>query len=110
VKLRHLYLCLCFAGAALPCWQLVPWLLTHGLDLRLLVSELFSTRIGGFFGLDVIVSAVVLFVFIGLEGRRLAIQRLWIPVIATCAVGVSLGFPLFLYMRQLKLDAQSRPA
>ena len=92
----------------MPCWQLVPWLLIHGLDLRLLFSELFSTRIGGFFGLDVIVSAVVLFVFIGVEGRRLAIQKLWLPVIATCAVGVSLGFPLFLYMRQRKLDAQSR--
>ena len=106
MRLRYVYLCLCFAGAALPCWQLVPWLLTHGLDLRLLVTELFSTRIGGFFGLDVIVSAVVLFVFIGVEGSRLAIQKVWIPVIATCAVGVSLGFPLFLYMRQRKLDAQ----
>ena len=60
--------------------------------------------------MDVIVSAVVLFVFIGVEARRLAIQKLWVPVIATCAVGVSLGFPLFLYMRQRKLDAQSRDA
>lgn len=79
----------------------------HGLDLRLLVSELFSNRVGGFFGLDVIVSAMVLFVFIGVEGPRLAVQKLWIPVIATCAVGVSLGFPLFLYMRQRKLDAHA---
>jgi hypothetical protein len=94
-------------GAALPCSQLVPWLVTHGLDLRLFFSELFSTRIGGFFGMDVIVSALVLFVFIGVERRRLAIQNLWVPVVATCAVGVSLGFPLFLYLRQLKLEAQS---
>jgi hypothetical protein len=48
-----------------------------------------------------------LFVFIGVEGRRLALRNLWVPVVATCVVGVSLGFPLFLYMRQLKLDAQS---
>ena len=107
MKLRYIYLCLCFLGAALPCAQLVPWLVSHGLDLRLFFSELFSTRIGGFFGMDVIVSALVLFVFIGVEGRRLAIQNLWVPVVATCAVGVSLGFPLFLYMRQLKLEAQS---
>lgn len=93
----------------LPYWQFLPWVAAHGLDLQLFVSELFSTRIGAFFGLDVIVSALVLFVFMGAESRRLSIpiRHVWIPVVATFAVGVSLGFPLFLYMRQLKLDTQA---
>lgn len=107
MRLRHLYLCLCLLGAALPCTQLVPWLAAHGLNIPLLVSELFSTRIGAFFGLDVIVSALVLFLFIGVEGRRLAVRHLWLPSVATLAVGVSLGFPLFLYLRQLRLEAQA---
>jgi Terpene cyclase DEP1 len=107
MRLRYIYLCLCVLGAALPCSQLVPWLATHGLNIPLLVSELFSTRIGAFFGLDVIVSAIVLFVFIGVEGRRSGVRRLWLPVIATLAVGVSLGFPLFLYLRQLTLDTHA---
>lgn len=54
--------------------------------------------------MDVIVSALVLFVFIWLEGLRLAIRHLWLPVPATVLVGVSLGFPLFLYLRQRELD------
>jgi hypothetical protein len=107
MRLRHLYLCLCVIGATLPFTQLAPWLATHGLNLPLLVSELFSTRIGAFFGLDVLVSAIVLFVFIAVEGRRLGVRRLWLPVLATLAVGVSLGFPLFLYLRQLKLEAHA---
>ena len=107
MRLRHVYLCLCFFGAALPSWKLVPWLMTHGLNLPLFFFELFSTQVGAFFGMDVIVSALVLFVFIVVEGRRLAIQNIWVPVVATCAIGVSLGFPLFLYMRQLKLERQS---
>jgi hypothetical protein len=86
---------------------LVPWLAAHSLNFPLLFSELFSTRIGAFFGLDVFVSALVLFVFIGVEGRRLAMRHLWLPVLATLAVGVSLGFPLFLYLRQLELEAQA---
>ncbi len=45
-------------------------------------------------------------VFIAAEGRRLAIRIPWIPVVATLAVGVSLGLPLFLFIRQLKLDGQ----
>jgi hypothetical protein len=106
MKLRHGYLGLCIPGAALPYSQFIPWLETHGLDLSLFFTELFSTRIGAFFGMDVIVSAVVLMVFIGVEGKRLAIRRLWLAVVATLAVGVSLGLPLFLYMRQVKIDAR----
>jgi hypothetical protein len=109
MRLRYIYLCLCSLGAAVPYSQLVPWVVTHGLDPPLFVSELFSTHIGGFFGMDVIVSALVLFVFIGAEGRRLAMHNLWVPVVATVAVGVSLGLPLFLYLRQLKLEAPPNP-
>jgi len=29
---------------------------------------------------------------------------LWLPVVAVFAVGVSLGLPLFLYLRQAHLD------
>lgn len=96
MKLRHVYLLLCIAGTVLPYWQFALWVQEHGLHLPLLVRELFSTRIGAFFGLDVIVSAAVLFVFIGAE----RVRHRWIPVVATLLVGVSLGLPLFLYLRE----------
>ena len=105
MRLRHAYLGLCLAGIVLPYWALVPWFVEHGLDLPLFCQELFATRIGAFFGLDVFVSAIVLFVFVFGEGGRMAIPHLWLPVLATLLVGVSLGLPLFLYLRQRKLDA-----
>jgi hypothetical protein len=88
----------------LPYSQLVPWSLQHGLDLSLFFQQLFANRIGGFFGLDVIVSSFVLWIFVFSEGRRIGLRRLWLPVLASLVVGVSLGLPLFLYMRQLHLD------
>ena len=102
---RHVYLILCIIGTVLPYWKLVPWIMEHGLSLSLLFEELFSTRVGAFFGLDVIVSALALFVFIVVEGRRAEVPHRWLPIIATLLVGVSLGFPLFLYLRQRELDA-----
>lgn len=105
MRLRHAYLALCLLGLALPYWKLVPWLLDHGLNLTFLFQELFATRIGAFFGLDVVVSALALFVFIFAEGRRLSLSLLWLPVLTTLIVGVSLGLPLFLYLRQRQLDA-----
>ena len=104
MRLRHVYLLFAVLGAILPYWKLVPWIMDHGLNLSLLVQELFATRIGAFFGLDVIVSAFVLFVFVFAEGRRLGLLLLWVPIIATLLVGVSLGFPLFLFLRQRELD------
>jgi uncharacterized protein DUF2834 len=105
MRLRHLYLMFCVLGIALPYWKLLPWLMDHGLNLSLLFHELFATRISAFFGLDVVVSALVLLVFVVTEGRRLALSLLWLPILATLVVGVSLGLPLFLYLRQRKLDA-----
>ncbi|MFZ1219436.1 MAG: DUF2834 domain-containing protein [Chthoniobacterales bacterium] len=107
MRLRQVYLALCLVGFALPYWKLVPWVVDHGLNLTLLCQELFATRIGAFFGLDVVVSAIVLFVLIATEGRRLAMPLLWLPIIATLLVGVSLGLPLFLYLRQRRLDRLS---
>ena len=104
MRLRHVYLLLCVIGTVLPYWKLIPWLTEHGLNLSLLCQELFATRIGAFFGLDVVVSAIVLFVFIFTGARRLALPLRWLPVIATLLVGVSLGLPLFLFLRQRRLD------
>ncbi len=91
-------------GALLPYSQFIPWFLEHGLDLSLFLDQLFANRIGGFFGLDAIVSSLVLWVFVFSEGRRIGMRHLWLPVLASLVVGVSLGLPLFLYMRQLHID------
>jgi len=107
MKPRYLYLILCVLGIVLPYSQFVPWISEHGLDPVLFFHELFANRIGGSFGMDVLISAIVLIIFVQVEGRRLGMHRLWIPVVGTLLVGVSLGLPLFLYLRQIELD-QSR--
>jgi Terpene cyclase DEP1 len=104
MKPRHFYLILCAVGCILPYSQLVPWLFEHGLNLALFGRELFANRISAFFALDVIVSAIALIWFIQSDGKRLRIRFLWLPTIGTLIVGVSLGLPLFLYLRESMLD------
>jgi hypothetical protein len=100
MKPKRLYLWFCVAGTVLPYSQFVPFLREHGLDLGLFFEQLFANRIGGFFGLDVLVSSMVLWAFVVIEGRRAGVRHLWGPIVASLAVGVSLGLPLFLYMRE----------
>ena len=106
---KSLYLILCIAGTILPYSQFIPFLQEHGLNLRVFVDQLFSNRIGGFFGLDVIVSSAVLWTLVAVEGRRAGVKHLWAPIAANLAVGVSLGLPLFLYMREVRLKSAIRP-
>jgi hypothetical protein len=106
MKPKTLYLVLCLVGLLLPYSQFVPWVLQHGLNLPLFARELFANRIGAFFGMDVIVSAVALLVFTRIESARLGIRKRWLVVIAVLTVGVSLALPLFLYLRELELEGK----
>jgi hypothetical protein len=110
MKPKSLYLVLCIAGMLLPYWQFIPWLLHHGLNLTLFARELFANRISAFFGMDVVVSAVALLAFARIESRRLGIRRRWAVVVAVLTVGVSLGLPLFLYLREAELEHKSAVA
>src|SRR6476619_4181872 len=102
--MKILYLLLAVLGAVLPLSQLIPFLMTHGLDLKLFFTFLFSNSVSGFFGMDVIVSSVVLWLFVFSEGQRLGMRRLWVYVACNLAVGVSLALPLFLLFRERALD------
>ena len=107
MKAKTIYLVLCVIGAVLPYWQFVPWLFERGFNPSLFLRELFANRISTFFALDVLVSAIVLIIFMRVESERSRIRRRWLPVLTTLLVGVSLGLPLFLYMRELALERGS---
>jgi hypothetical protein len=101
MKARHWYLGLCIAGTVLPYSQFIPFIRDHGLDFGMFGEQLFANRISSFFALDVLVSSLALWVFVFIQGRRDGVKWLWAPVAANLAVGVSLGLPLFLYLREI---------
>jgi hypothetical protein len=106
MKPRHAYAALCVIGAVLPWTQAVPWLATHGIDVPLFLRDLFANGIAGAFALDIIVSAVVVCAFVLIEGKRVNVRNLWAPIVGTIIVGVCFGLPLFLYMRERRLEGR----
>lgn len=97
---KNIYLFLCVLGAVLPYSQFIPWIIENGPNVGLLIRQLFANKISAFFGLDVLVSAVVLLMFIRVEGRRLGMRLLWLPIAGVFAIGVSFALPMFLYLRE----------
>ena len=100
MKPKVFYLLLCLVGTILPYFFFIQFLREHGLHLRLFVEQLLATPISSFFAVDVIVSAICLWLFVFFEGRRGRVKNLWAPIVASLLVGVSLGLPLFLYLRE----------
>jgi hypothetical protein len=106
MKAKTIYLLQCFIGVVLPYWQFVPWVAQNGLNMRLFVQQLFANRVSAFFGMDVFVSAIALLLFVRIENSRLSVRGRWLPLLAVLTVGVSLGLPLFLYLREATLEQE----
>lgn len=102
--LQTLYLVLCILGTVLPYAQFVPFLFENGLDLKLFFEQASANQISRFAFTDLLISSLVLWVFVFWEGSRLKMKHLWVYVASNLLVGVSLGLPLFLLMRQRKLE------
>ena len=109
MKPKHLYLLLCIVGAILPYVPFISFLRDHGLNFPLIFAELFSSRISTAFAFDILVSSIGFWVFVLIEGRRAGVNHLWAPLAANVIVGLSMGLPLFLYMREERLQ-KTRPA
>lgn len=52
---------------------------------------------------DLLLVGAAVFVFMAVEGRRLGIRRMWLYFVISFGVAVSVGFPIFLIVRQVAL-------
>ena len=104
IKIKYVYLFLCIIGFILPYTQIIPLVLEGNFSIQVIINQLFINRVSTLFALDLFVTATVFIVFALYEGFKLKIKHLWITFIATVLVGASLGFPLFLYLREINLE------
>ena len=100
-RLKLIFLLLVVAGVALPYVAFVPWVVEHGLDVRLLVEQAAASRIAAFAWLDVVVSAGVLLVA-AYSRQFVTLKQAGIVTILTLVAGVSAGLPIFFYFTLAK--------
>jgi hypothetical protein len=104
MKMKHVYLGLCVIGTILPYFFFIQFLISNGMDIGLMISELFVNDTASFLHMDLFVSAIAALLFMVYEGRRQKMKNYWIPIASVFLVGVSLGLPLFLYLREIHLE------
>ncbi|OGD44522.1 hypothetical protein A3K69_02970 [Candidatus Bathyarchaeota archaeon RBG_16_57_9] len=98
--MRNVYLGAAVVGTLVPYYFFVSFLLEQGLDVGLMMDQMFGTAISAFFVADVLISALVLITYIAVDGKRHSVRNRWLGVVGTLLVGVSCGLPLYLYLKE----------
>ncbi|MFH1047113.1 MAG: DUF2834 domain-containing protein [Patescibacteria group bacterium] len=100
MKAKHIYLTLAVIGIILPYSQYVPFYQLYGNDVGKFFTDLFANYSIRFILMDMVVTAIAFFVLIAHENRTRKVKHAWIAILGVFMVGVSFGFPLYLYLRE----------
>lgn len=103
------YLFLTVLGIAIPFGAFIPWLVNNGLDFIALFNAAIVNPISIFAWLDVIVAALVLLIFIIVDGKQHKVKNFWFAIVGTLSVGVSFGLPLYLYLKEKQRISLKEP-
>jgi hypothetical protein len=104
MKLRFIYLILALVGFVVPYYFLISFLRVHGFDANELIRQLFANRISTFFAVDLLLASVIFILFLRREAARYSIEHWWVYLFPLFTVGLSLAFPLYLYVREGYLE------
>jgi hypothetical protein len=107
---KKIYLFLCVIGMVLPYSQIVPWIRENGWNTAFFFRLLFANGVSGACVLDVLVTSAIVVVFIVVEGKRLGMRLIWLPLVGLPALGVPFALPMFLYLRERALEGAASAA
>lgn len=99
--MRNVYLGAAVVGTLAPYYFFASFLLEQGFDVGLMLNQIFGSSMSVFFVTDVLVSALVLIIYILVDGKRNGVRNRWLSVVGTLLVGVSCGLPLYLYLKEV---------
>ena len=95
----RLYAALCLVGTLVPVYFLASFVSDEGVDVRAFLDEMADNNVSMFAWADVVVSALAVIAF-AVRERSKGLANWWAPVVATLTLGVSLGLPLLLLLRE----------
>ena len=103
---KNIYLVLAVIGLVAPYFFLFKFVSANGLNMSMLVQQLFTNDISTFFAVDLLISIVVFWIYMVNEATNVHMKNWWLYILASLTVGLSFALPLFLYFRERKLESR----
>lgn len=101
---KNIFLLLAVAGTLIPYYFLYHYSISDNTNGANLLQQVTSKPVAVFFAWCVIISSLVVWGLILIEGQRLKMKNLWVYFLFSLLVGPSLALPAFLYQREIALE------
>jgi hypothetical protein len=102
---QTLYLILAIAGLVGTWYFNLQAFNTMDMALENWLAIMYASPIAASLSNDLMIAFVTFLVFVAAEGVRLGMKHWWIYLVLGCLVAFAFAFPLFLLMRERKLQA-----
>jgi hypothetical protein len=103
VSRKNIFLVLTVLGFIAPYYFFFQ---VRSFDLNQLLQQFSDSRVLGGIAMDLLVSVIVFWFYMFTEANKLQMKNAWIYLLATLLVGLSFALPLFLYVREKKLESK----
>jgi hypothetical protein len=101
---QALYLVLALAGLTLTWYHNILFSLEQGGNLMAFIEQAMANHASSSLTLDVSIAALTFIVWMWFEAERLGMRHRWLWVLLTMGVAVAFAFPLFLMIRERRLQ------
>jgi len=108
--LKWVYLLLAILGAIFPILANIEFAKTYGpaFDIQLFIELANNNPAAQSLSRDLFIGATAVFVWIISESKRLEMKNLWIVVLTTFTIAFAFSAPLFLFLRELRIEEIDR--
>jgi len=107
-QLQKFYLLAAICGIAATWYFNILFMLEHGgFSLGLYLTENYVNYASASISNDILVVALVFFVWSFNEAKKLGMKNWWLYVLLTFGVAIAFALPLFLYMRERKMACKN---
>lgn len=100
MSVRNFYLAMAVVGTVVPWLFFGSFFAQKGPDIWFFLRSLFANGAAGGFSADVLITILVFWVWSWRDATQHNVARWWLVLPASFFVGLSLAFPLYLYLRE----------
>ena len=106
--MKPVYLFAAIVGTLIPWFFFGTFFVDNGLNLIGFIQAVFANDPARGFTADILISIAVFWAWSYWDARQLGVQGWWLTVPSCFFVGLSLGLPLYLYLRHDRASAMTR--
>ena len=108
--LKWTYLLLALLGAVFPTLANIEFAKIYGpsFDIQLFIDLANNNPASQSLSRDLFIGSTAVFIWIISEAKRLQMRNLWVVILTTFTIAFAFSAPLFLYLRELRIEEMNR--